>query len=607
MNIPTGILPELDVGTEDFQRVRELARGLSGTEALWLSGYFAGVADAREAFSGEVVARTQSASVEDVPTSTSPKVRILYGSETGNAVAIANTAVTQMSENGISAEVSDLATYKHRDLISEQLVLVVVSTHGEGEPPETAIPFFEFLSGPKAPKLSAVRYAVIALGDSTYEFFCEAGKRLDAKLLELGATRILDRCDCDVDYEVEVAPWMDRFIAELGGASSYSPVQTLVAEGEFSSCYDKNHPYRATVIENQKITGRGSSKETRHIELDISGSGLSYVPGDALGVIAQNDPVLVEEIISSLEWSGSEEVVHKEQTVDVRSFLLDHVEINALTPSFLKRWAEVTERKDLLPLLDEGARKDLTEFLGENQIIDLILAGGPKGITPNDLGGAFRPLQPRLYSIASSAIFVPDEVHLCVARVRYDLKGRERHGVASEDLSSRRKVGSEIPVYVQENGHFRLPETPETPIIMIGAGTGIAPYRAFLQEREAEEAAGPSWLMFGERNFRTDFLYQTEIQSWTKSRLLSRVDLAFSRDQEEKTYVQHKIREKSSDIISWIDDGAHVYVCGDMKMAKDVHETLLQSMVANNGGGIEEAREVLRKLQADGRYQRDVY
>ncbi|HRO59050.1 MAG TPA: assimilatory sulfite reductase (NADPH) flavoprotein subunit [Burkholderiaceae bacterium] len=613
------------VSETDRQLIRSLARSLSPEQALWVSGYFAGAAEARS----ELVELSREAStVSSRASAVQPPaalLKILYASESGNAAALARQIESKAQGLGLRVGVEDLARYKTRGLAEEQTVLFVASTHGEGEPPETAASFFEFLAGRKAPALPGMRFAVLALGDSTYEFFCEAGRQLDRRLAELGATRLADRCDCDVDYEADAAAWTERLLASLqadgvghagpaGGAAPGGPLPAGVSGLSGGSAvsgrpaYDKSRPFPAPLAASLRLTGRGSTKETRHLEFDLAGSGLDYLPGDALGVVARNDPALVSEIVEYFGWSGSEPVAGRSGETTIAQALVGEFEITALTPRFIERWAQLSGDTALAELVSKQPRSELASFMAGNQIVDLVRKRPAPGIVPQEFVASLRGLQPRLYSIASSAQFADDEVHLCVAPLKFHLHDRERHGVASRYLAEDLQPGDTVPVYVQRNDNFRLPEDPATPIVMIGAGTGVAPYRAFMQHREALGIEGRSWLFFGERNFRSDFLYQTEWQAWHRAKALTRIDLAFSRDQQHKVYVQDRLRERATELFAWLDDGAHVYVCGDAEqMARDVHTALL-SIVSGGLGCDDEAAEAwLRELQAEGRYQRDVY
>jgi sulfite reductase (NADPH) flavoprotein alpha-component len=500
--------------------------------------------------------------------------------------------------------------YKLRALKDERYLLVITSTHGEGDPPQSALGFFEFIEGRKAPKLPELKFSVLALGDSTYEKYCEAGKRLDRRLEELGATRLAPRVDCDVDYETAAEQWMDTVQPLLPKEHGpHGAVLSLVPQTPAAAAplFDKRNPFDAPVIENLVLTGRGSSKETRHIEFSLAGSGLTYEPGDALGLLPLNDTALVDALLAQTGLDGDTRVARKEGEIQLAYALASEFEIVAATPRFLETWARLSGAAALQRLIAPENVAERNAFLRSHHVIDIVRAFPVGGIGATDFLGGLRPLQPRLYSIASSLSAAPDEVHLTVASVRYELHGEPRAGVASGHLALCAEPDTTLPVYIQSNPHFRLP-ADDVPIVMIGAGTGVAPYRAFLQEREARGASGRSWLFFGERNFRSDFLYQVEWQAHLRSSILTRMDVAFSRDRSEKHYVQHRLKEKAADLHAWLEEGAHLYVCGDAAhMAPDVHAALLAVLQEQGRLGPDAAEDYLRTLQRDHRYQRDVY
>lgn len=612
MNMTVAPAPGFPVSNTQWEQLQSLAHSLSPEQALWASGYFAGISHALRG-STSVFAGTAIAGVPDLATVAGSEIRhltILYGSETGNSTDLARRVKVQAEAKGLKVTLADMAGYKTRQLKDEQDLLVIVSTHGEGDAPEPAAAFFEFLFSRKAPKLAGIRFAVLGLGDSTYEHFCGAAKRLDERLLELGAERLADRIDCDVDYEDPAAGWAAETLAGLAvkAASASVAASPLTNVAPVAGGHDKRHPFIAPVVENIVITGRGSSKETRHIELSLEGSGLSYRPGDALGVVPRNDGRLIDRLLSAAGLNPSDAIEVKTQKATLADALSSHFEITALTPRFVEHWAKLSGASELSGLLGEGKRGQLTAYMNRNHIIDIVEAFPVKGLSAADLAAGLRTLQPRLYSIASSASLAEDEVHLTVSTLRYNLNGSRRGGVASTHLATLTEDDATIPVYVQENPHFRLPHDPDRPIIMIGAGTGVAPYRAFLQEREANDTSSPAWLFFGERNFRTDFLYQIEWQRHLDEGRLSRLDLAFSRDQAEKTYVHHRMREQGRDLYDWLENGAHVYVCGDAEgLAPDVHRALTDIVAEQGRVSAEAAETYINNLQRDGRYQRDVY
>lgn len=585
---------------DQWRLVEALSHSLGPMEARWLSGYFAGL----------------DAGLRQPPPQPAPsfasatrKLAILYGTETGNAAEVARALQTAAKAAGLEPALFDMADYKVRRLAEEQDLLVVVSTYGEGDPPQPATGFFEFIEGRKAPKLGGVRFAVLALGDSTYEYYCEAGKRLDRRFEDLGAARLAARVDCDIDYEDPAAAWAEAVVAQLAAEAKTAavPAAAAAAPADTPGAYDKRNPFPAPVVENIAIVGRGSSKETRHIEFSLAGSGLTYAPGDALGIATSNDPAVVAALLDALALSPDTSFDMKGRETAIGEALTHRFEITAATPRFLDYWAQLSEADALRQLQQEDRAGERAAFLRTHHVVDIVRRFPVAGVMPQGFVSALRPLQPRLYSLASSLSAAPDEAHLTVAPVRYTLHGEPRSGVASGLLADRTEPDATLPVYVQSNPHFRLPDD-DTAIIMIGAGTGVAPYRAFLQEREARGSGGRSWLFFGERNFRTDFLYQTEWQGWLKDGTLSRMDVAFSRDAAEKTYVQHRMKEQAKDVFAWLEAGAHIYVCGDAaNLAPDVHETLIDIVAAEARTGREAAEDYVRSLQSDHRYQRDVY
>jgi len=587
---------------DQWQLLEKLAETLSAEQARWISGYFAGLDTGLLRSGGGALAPVQ------VPQGRT--LTILFGTETGNSRALAKSLATAASEFGLAPKLSDLSDYKVRQLKDEQDILFIVSTYGEGDPPQPSVAFFEFLEGPRAPKLEGVRFSVLALGDSTYEKYCEAGKRIDRRLEELGATRLSPRVDCDIDYEEPAAAWSASVVEVLAADAAQSAPALSVAQAPKPaqpSVHDKHNPFPATVLENIRIVGRHSSKETRHVELDLGGSGISYRPGDSLGIAASNDGRVVGELLEATALSGDEEVTVKNSSVSLASALTSRLEITIGSPRFIEQWAKLSGASELTALTGPDAAAERVAFLDQNHIIDIVRRFPVEGVDAASLLAGLRPLQPRLYSLASSQSIVGEEAHITVAPVRYELHGTARGGVASTQIADRLEMGDTVPVYVQENPHFRLP-SGDVPIIMVGPGTGVAPFRAFLQEREASAAPGRSWLFFGERNFRSDFLYQVEWQQWLKDGVLSRLDVAFSRDRPDKAYVQHRMLENAAELYAWLEDGAHFYVCGDEKaMARDVHRTLIDIVEREGGRSRENAEDYVRNLAAGHRYQRDVY
>jgi sulfite reductase (NADPH) flavoprotein alpha-component len=608
-------LRELGLSLDQLRMVESLTGSITADQALWLSGYLAGLhRGARSAQGGEAspLASFPSAAAAPRTAAGTRTLTVLYASETGNARALAKSLVEAAGAAGVKASLADVADYPTRKLKDEQDLLIISSTHGEGDPPQSALGFFEFLEGRKAPKLAQIRYAVLALGDSTYEFYCEAGKRIDRRLEALGATRVAPRVDCDVDYDKPAAEWIKAAVAaiapDLGGAADASRSRVAIATPSAASAdlHDRRNPFLATVIDNIVLTGRGSSKETRHIEFSLEGSGIAFEPGDALGILPRNNPALVDGILDSLSLQADAPIVLDDAATTLGEALASRFDISAATPRFIDLWSEVSGAS-ALAAVKAGDQSQRAAFLREHHVIDVLRQFPVKSVDPQVFVTGLRPLQPRLYSIASSRAYAPDEVHLTVTTLRYALHGEERTGVASGHLAERVKPDDKVPVYVQANPHFRL-AADDAPIVMIGAGTGVAPYRAFLQEREVRGASGKSWLFFGERNFLSDFLYQTEWQALLKSGVLSRMSVAFSRDRAEKVYVQHRLREHADALYGWMQEGAHIYVCGDAaNLAPDVHRTL-RDIVQDKGGLSQPAAdEYLGELQRTQRYQVDVY
>lgn len=530
-------------------------------------------------------------------------VTILYATETGASEDVANALLCEAEGLDLTVTLQDVADFDLDAFSEVEVLLFITSTTGDGEVPYTAENFFEMIEGEDRPDLSSLRYAVLALGDSTYEQFCEAGKRLDRALVSAGAERILDRVDCDVDYEDTAAKWRGDVLAKLVGANSRqrSYAASLARSDERSQRFV---PVAATVVENLLLTGPGSSKATRHIVLEFAGEPPAYAPGDALGLIPQNDEGVVDALLEALSFDPASQICSNGTGMILAQAMRELYEIAVVTPQFIEGWSKLSGSPALRALqTDDQAR---ITFMRENHVIDIVREHPVLGLTVDQFIALLRPMQPRLYSIASSQRMKPREVHLTVAPVEYELHRVTRRGVATGQLALRAPVGSQIHVYIQSNKHFRLP-SPATPIIMIGPGTGIAPFRAFLQDRSQEVGRGDAWLFFGERNQATDFLYQQEIAQYLADGTLTRVDTAFSRDGSDKIYVQHRIAEQTDEIVAWIDAGAHLYICGDARMASDVHEALVTAIARRKRLEMGAAEGVLNAMRREKRYQRDVY
>lgn len=578
---------------------------LNPLQLAWLSGYCWSQAGGQAVQPGIGA----PAAVAPAPAAEPLRVAVISASQTGNARKVAAELQQRLAAAGVNAVHAAAADYKPKNIAGEQLVLLVTSTQGEGEPPEEALSLYKLLSGKKAPKLSGLKFAVLGLGDSSYPMFCGAGKSFDELLAKLGGERLLERQDCDLEYQAEAAAWLDKIVPLVGSLAAAPAAATGTGNASGSpapaapaSAYNKANPFPATLLVRQKITGRDSEKDVRHIEIDLSGSGLQYRAGDALGVWFENDPAVVDEILAAVSLKGDEPVNAGGQGKTVREALLHDWEIGLNTPQFVQGYAEISGNPEL-----KQAAADASAYAAANPIAGIV-SQYPAALTAEQLAGLLRPLAPRLYSISSAPEEVGEEVHLTVGVLRYEHNGIPRTGAASGFLGERLEEEGSVRVFVEENPRFRLPENPDMPVIMIGAGTGVAPFRAFMQQRAANGDSGKNWLIFGNQYFTQDFLYQTEWQGWAKDGLLNKYDFAWSRDQEEKIYVQHKIREEAAELWQWLQQGAHIYVCGDAsRMAKDVEQALLDTIAEQGGLSADDADEYLDNLRQEGRYQRDVY
>lgn len=589
---------------QQMQLLSSTAASLTKEQLIWASGFLAGLAGSANALP---IPSSSASTNADVAQAT---LTILYGSQTGNAKGIANNYKASALEQGFKANVVSMADYKPRQLKNETHLVVIVSTHGEGDAPDDAIELHEYLASKKAPKLPNLKMAVVGLGDTSYEFFCQTGKDFETRLLALGATALVERLDCDVDYDSVIAEWSvainTKLKAELAPVATQQVVNlTPAANAVAVSLFDKKNPFEANLSESLKITGRDSVKDIRHIEISLEGSGIEYKPGDALGVWFSNDEAVAKRILVATSTSADDKVVVANTELSLLDALVQKLELTLSYPGFVKAYQAAIQHSDLATLVSD--KTALREYLSVSQIVDIV-ERFPAKIDAQALVDALRPISPRLYSIASSQAEVEDEVHLTVAHVEYEINGVVNQGGASGFLSTRLEEGDSVNVYVENNDNFRLPADPNTPIIMIGPGTGIAPFRAFMQERDATEAEGKNWLFFGNPNFTQDFLYQTEWQGYLKSGLLSKISLAFSRDQAQKVYVQDRLKENGKEVFEWLEQGAHFYICGDaLRMAKDVETTLL-ALVAEHGNKTEaEAKEYVTNLRKSKRYQKDVY
>ncbi|EPR9080699.1 NADPH-dependent assimilatory sulfite reductase flavoprotein subunit [Cronobacter dublinensis] len=594
---PNALLP---LSPEQLARLQTATHDFTPTQLAWLSGYFWGM-----------VNQQPGAAVVQTPAAPASVITLISASQTGNARRVAEALRDDLLAAQLNVNLVNAGDYKFKQIAQEKLLIIVTSTQGEGDPPEEAVALHKFLLSKKAPKLEGAAFAVFGLGDTSYERFCQAGKDFDTRLAELGGERLLDRVDADVEYQAAAQAWRQRVVDVLKArVPKETPSQAaFTSSGAVnlvdSTPYTKEAPLTATLSVNQKITGRHSQKDVRHIEIDLGDAGLRYQPGDALGVWYQNDPALVQELLELLWLKGDETVTVDGKTLTLSEALQWHFELTVNTAAIVENYATLTRSETLLPLVGDKAK--LQHYAASTPIVDMVRFA-PAQLEAGQLIGLLRPLTPRLYSIASSQAEVENEVHITVGVVRFEIEGRARAGGASGYLADRLEEEGEVRVFIEHNDNFRLPAAPETPVIMIGPGTGIAPFRAFMQQREADGATGKNWLFFGNPHFTEDFLYQVEWQRYVKEGLLNRIDLAWSRDQDHKIYVQDKIREQGAELWRWIQEGAHIYVCGDAnRMAKDVEQALLEVIAAYGEMDAEAADEYLSELRVERRYQRDVY
>jgi sulfite reductase (NADPH) flavoprotein alpha-component len=563
-------------GADQISALNSVFSTSTAEQRAWLSGFLAGVQ----------AANAPQQAVPAAPPKARAPLTILFGTESGNAEALAARTRKAAAKLGFAVKLVDMADTTPERMAEVPNLLLIASTWGEGDPPQRAVDFFDLLMADDAPRFHRTRFAVLALGDRAYAQYCEIGRRIDERLAALGGTRIVDRIECDLDFEAPAGTWIDAALDQISQEAGETAAEdTSVIHVDFArpvadmatESWTRTRPFEAEITEHVRLTGSRSLSDTRHIELSLQGSGIAYEPGDAIGVVPRNDPALVGAVLRAAGLDGD---------TALRAALRDRYDITTLTAKQIEDHAILT-----------GTPRQTPEWAAGRQVIDL-LETAPHRFTADQLTGLLRPLPPRYYSIASSRKAVGEEAHLLVAGVRYETHGRQRAGVASIDIDEQRKTGDRLSVFLRPNPHFRLPAEPARPVIMIGPGTGVAPFRGFLQEREATGAPGKNWLVFGHRNYLHDFLYQLEWQDWIKDGLLTRLDVAFSRDQPDKRYVQHALWDARRELHAWVSDGAAIYVCGDAAaMAKDVHDTLIRIF----------DKPALDQLRRDGRYLRDVY
>jgi sulfite reductase (NADPH) flavoprotein alpha-component len=580
---------------EDIDALNSVVARTTPQQRAWLAGFFAGF----EAAQAGGAAQPQPAA----PAKPRQALTVLYASESGNAEALAMRTKKLAQKHGLDAKIVDFADADLAVLSKAKNIIVFASTWGEGDPPSRAVDFYTSLMSDAAPRIEGVRFAVLALGDTAYAQFCATGKAIDQRLEALGGTRAFDRVDLDLDYAKQAAEWTEKALTELAPADATGTATVVHVDFKGGAQFAEDdepqftaeNPLTGEISALVNLNGTGSTRETWHVEIAADAPGFSYLPGDAIGVVPENDPNLALALAEAVGLGADGSVVQK---------LRERYDVTTLSRALVENYAKLTQRTDVKALAEQKA---FTDFAEDRQLVDLFETYAEK-LTPEQLFSLLRPLPGRLYSVASSPRAHPGEAHLLVGAVRWASHGKTRGGVASTYFADRRKAGDQVRVYVKPNRHFRLPDDGNRPIIMIGAGTGVAPYRAFIEERVETGAGGKSWLVFGERNYTNDFLYQTEWQEHLAEGALSRIDVAFSRDQPEKIYVQQRLWEARNDLLKWVDDGAHIYVCGDEKgMARDVDVMLARVLAEAARGDDEAGRAKLKELAKAGRYQRDVY
>ncbi len=583
---------------EQQQALNAVLPTLQPDQIMWLEGFISGL---RAGQGGAAPAAPVAAA--------KPELTVLFGSESGNAEGLADQTVKAANGKGFKAKAVSMGDISPAKLKKVENLLVIVSTWGEGDPPENSVDFYESFMGDSAPKFDGVRFSVLGLGDTSYEHFCKMSKDFDARLEALGGKRIADRKDCDVDYDDDYAAWVDAALGTLA-KEAITTAAPVAAAGAVAAApavkYSRKNPFPAELKERVLLNGAGSAKETIHLEFDLEGSGLTYETGDALAVVPHNADDVIDAILEATKLDGAAKVTLKDGEFTLRDALTSQLDITAISKPVLNRYNEFAKSDALEVLIND--KEKLNDYSWGREIVDVLVDFPAKEIDAQGLASIMRKLPPRLYSIASSPKAHEDEVHLTVGVVRYDSNGRERKGVCSTYLADRIEEGQKADVFVTPNKNFKLPADPNAPVIMVGPGTGIAPFRAFIEERAATEAEGKNWLIFGDQHYLTDFLYQTEFQSYLADGVLNKLDVAFSRDQAHKVYVQDRMRENGKELYQWLQDGASFYVCGDAsRMAADVDKALHDVIAQEGGLSEDDAAAYVKQLKSDKRYLRDVY
>jgi sulfite reductase (NADPH) flavoprotein alpha-component len=569
----------------------------SGDQRAWLGGFLAGL-HSRAAMGGATPVAVSDATVQAKP------LNILFGTQTGNAEDVANEAATLARTRGFAPKVEELDAVTPEQLASMEHVVVVISTYGEGEMPDNAGLFWEALSSSTAPRLENLNYGVLGLGDTSYEHFCHAAKLIDMRLEQLGAKRLGDRVDCDVDYEEVATGWLTSTLPMTESATA--PVPARADAKLTKSGWSRKNPYVATVCDNRILSGANSAKEIRHIAFNLGDSGMLYEAGDALGMMPVNAPDLVTSLIQRLGVSPDHAVAGHDTPLS--ELLTKKFEITTPSRDLIKALAPLAGDDEFSHVVRNGDKEALDAFLWGKDLLDLLQLNPNLPLDPDEVVSWLKPLQHRAYSISSSPKAHPGEVHLTVAAVRWTYNRRPHRGVCSTFLADHAPEGAQAGIFMSPNKAFRVPTDDNVPMIMVGPGTGIAPFRAFLEERRERGAKGANWLFFGDQHRESDFIYEDEISALSGSGLLTRLDLAFSRDQKEKIYVQTRMQENSKDLFAMLEEGGHFYVCGDAtRMARDVDAALHKIIETQGGMTPEAATDYVNRLKREKRYVRDVY
>lgn len=591
----------LPLSSEQLNHLKKLETTCSNIQCAWLSGYFWKTAN--QVSDSDSLQKNKNDSEKHT-------ITIISASQTGNAKILSERLYEYLKKNNKNVNLINALDYKFKRIQDEKILILIISTQGEGDPPEEAFALYKFIMSKKAPKLENLYYSIFSLGDTSYNFFCQAGKNFDKRFKELGGKTLLNRFDADIEYENDYIRWSEELLVSINKHTSQNNTSFVSLKKENNpiikqSVYNKKNPAKASILINQKITGRNSNKDVHHIEIDIQNLNIYYEPGDALGVWYKNDTNLVNKILELVSIQKSDKVTINNNTIAIFDALKNYFELTNNTKNIIKNYAHLTQNKFLKNIISNDIY--FQNYIIETPLVKM-LHDHPSRISSEQFINLLRPLTPRLYSISSSQSETDEEIHITVGVVKKNISGRLYFGGASGYLSQSLKPDDIIEIFIEKNNNFRLPIDKDVPIIMIGSGTGIAPFRAFMQQRDNDGSKGKNWIFFGNPNFTEDFLYQIEWQQYMKKGLLTKMSLAWSQDQAHKVYVQDKIRENGKEVWSWIQDGAQIYVCGNAaKMAKDVEKALLDVISEHAVMNVDSADEFLNNLRLNQRYQRDVY